>query len=333
MQLRVNAPVSSIAPFDVPREPAPAGERKRTTALSSNKLFEGQYRVAAVTVFVPIVGFVAGCAYIAYAGLPLFYVGLWAVMHFVGMAGISVGFHRLASHQSFKGTKWAKRVLLIMGSMSAQGPVIYWASNHRRHHYKVDQAGDVHSPYFGEAGEAYENPLVGLWQAHTGWMFRSNPSNPFRHSMDLLKDADVGFVNRHYYWWVALGVVLPGVVSFLVFRTAQSLLLGMLTGGIMRIFTVQHVTWAINSLTHMFGKRPFKTNDKSTNLLWLSIPTTGESWHNNHHTFPYSSRLGLEWWQIDTGWMLLVTLRALRLVWDLKVPTKEKMAEKRVTAS
>jgi stearoyl-CoA desaturase (delta-9 desaturase) len=310
---------------------APAGGRKKS-ALGSLHLFEGQYRVAAVTVFGPIVGFVAGCVYIAHAGLPLFYVALWAVMHFIGMAGISVGFHRLASHQSFKGTRWAKRALLIMGSMSAQGPVVYWATNHRRHHHKVDQIGDVHSPYFGEAGQTYHNPLIGLWQAHTGWMFRSNPSNPVKYSLDLLKDRDVFFVNRHYYWWVALGIVLPGALAYLVFRTPQSFALGVLAGGIMRVFTVQHVTWAINSLTHMYGRRPYKTSDKSTNLFWLALPTTGESWHNNHHAFPSSSRLGLEWWQLDTGWLLLLALRALGLVWDLKVPTKEKLAEKRLPA-
>jgi stearoyl-CoA desaturase (delta-9 desaturase) len=305
---------------------------RRKFALSSQQVFAGQFRVAAVTVFVPIAGFVAGCAYIAHAGLPLFYVGLWAVMHFLGMAGISVGFHRLASHQSFKGTHAAKRMLLILGSMSAQGPVIYWATNHRRHHHKVDQAGDVHSPYFSETGEEFRNPLFGLLQAHTGWMFRSNPSNPVRYSMDLLKDRDVIFVNRHYYWWVGLGIVVPGLLSYLVFRTPQSLGLGLLTGGIMRVFTVQHVTWAINSLTHMFGRRPYKTHDRSSNLFWLSVLTTGESWHNNHHTFPTSARLGLEWWQIDTGWMFLLVLRALGMVWDLKLPTKEKMAERRVTA-
>ena len=331
MQITANEPVAA-ASDSVAADVRSNDEAKRRSALNSRPLFDGQYRVAFVTVFTPIAGFLAGCAYIAYAGLPLFYVGLWAVMHFIGMAGISVGFHRLASHRSFQGTRWAKRVLLIMGSMSAQGPVLYWASNHRRHHHKVDQVGDVHSPYFGEDGEEFKNPWFGLLQAHTGWMFRSNPSNPVKYSMDLLRDPDVLFVNRYYYWWVALGIGLPGALSYAVFRTPASIMLGMLAGGIMRIFTVQHVTWAINSLTHMFGRRPFKTDDKSTNLFWLSVPTTGESWHNNHHTFPYSSRLGLEWWQIDTGWMLLLALRAVGLVWDLKVPSKEKMAEKRARA-
>ncbi|HSI57142.1 MAG TPA: acyl-CoA desaturase [Ideonella sp.] len=298
-------------------------------ALGSSRLFDGQFRVAFLTVVLPALAFAGGLFYALGAGVSLFYLGLWAAMHFIGMAGISVGFHRLASHSSFKGTHWTRRALMIMGSMSAQGPVLYWASNHRRHHHLCDRAGDVHSPYYSERGEHYESALAGLWHAHTGWMFKSNPTNPIRYSLDLLRDADAVYVNRHYYRWVALGIVLPGVIAGGVFQTAGSVLLGALIGGGMRIFTVQHVTWAINSLTHMFGRRPYRNGDHSSNLLWLSLPTTGESWHNNHHAFPYSARLGLEWWQLDPGWWLLVVLRRLGLVWDLKLPTVESKAAKR----
>lgn len=298
-------------------------------ALGSSRLFDGQFRVAFLTVVLPALAFVAGLAWAVGAGVSLFYLGLWAVMHFVGMAGISVGFHRLASHSSFKGTRWTRRALLIMGSMSAQGPVLYWASNHRRHHHLCDRAGDVHSPYFSESGERYEGALAGLWHAHTGWMFKSNPTNPIRYSLDLLRDPDVVYVNRHYYRWVALGVALPAVIAGLVFRTWESVLLGALIGGGLRIFTVQHVTWAINSLTHMFGRRPYRNADHSSNLFWLSLATTGESWHNNHHAFPYSARLGLAWWQLDPGWWLLVALKRLKLVWDVKLPTAQSMAAKR----
>lgn len=299
--------------------------------LGSLQLFKAQNRVAFTTVVLPAIAFVYGVGYIALNGLPLFYIGLWAVMHFVGMSGISVGFHRLAAHYSFQGSKWTKRVLLIMGSMSAQGPVVYWATNHRRHHHKCDVPGDVHSPYYSEAGEEFNNRFYGLWQAHTGWMFRSNPSDPVKYSRDLLRDEDVVFVNRHYYKWILLGILLPGVVSYLVFGTLQAAWLGALTGGLMRIFTVQHVTWAINSLTHMFGRRPYESKDKSTNLLWLSLPSAGEAWHNNHHAFPYSARLGLAWWQLDPGWWLLRVLETIGLVKDLKVPTKEMKVAKQAS--
>lgn len=311
---------------------APAGQAPRG-AITADRMFARQWLVAFLTVTLPAVAFVVGIAWIATHEVPLFYLGLWAVMHFVGMSGISVGYHRLASHQSFKGRPWVRRMLAIWGSMSAQGPVLYWASNHRRHHHMCDKAGDVHSPWISEAGHRWGNPVQGLWEAHTGWMFRSHPTNPIRYSLDLLKDRDIVFANRHYYTWVALGVVVPGLVSLAVYGTWESLWLGLLIGGGMRLFTVQHVTWAINSLTHFFGRKTYANHDSSTNLFWLSLPTAGESWHNNHHAFPYSARLGLEWWQLDPGWWLLRSLEKLGLVWDLKLPTPESKAAKRVDAT
>lgn len=312
-----------------PAAGTPTPARPPRGALDSSRAFEGQWRVALVTVCVPAVAFFTGLAWIAVEGVSWFYLGLWAVMHFLGMVGISVGYHRLASHQSFKGTRWARRGLMILGSMGAQGPVLYWASNHRRHHHQCDQPGDVHSPYFAEDGRPHTSALGGLWQAHTGWMFRSHPTNPIRYALDLLKDPDAVFVNRHYRKWVAAGIVLPGLVSLAVFGTVESLFLGMLVGGLMRIFTVQHVTWAINSLTHFFGRRPFRTDDRSSNLAWLSLITAGEAWHNNHHAFPYSARLGLERWELDPGWWTLRVLQALDQVWEPKRPNPQAMVGKR----
>jgi stearoyl-CoA desaturase (delta-9 desaturase) len=314
------------APAAAARPAAPRG------AITGRHMFLNQWRVAFLTVVLPAAAFVAGLVYLLGTRVSLFYLGLWAVMHYVGMAGISVGYHRLASHQSFKGRSWARRALMIAGSMGAQGPVLYWATNHRRHHHMCDKAGDVHSPYVSEDGETWTNSWTGWWQAHTGWMFRSHPTDPVRYGLDLLKDTDAIFANRHYYKWVTLGIVLPGVVSAAVFQTWGSFFLGMLIGGAMRIFTVQHVTWAINSLTHMFGRQPYANPDRSSNLFWLSIPTAGESWHNNHHAFPYSARLGLEWWQLDSGWWLLVAMRSLGFVWDLKLPTAENKAARRRAA-
>jgi len=327
------APAQAAVTADPTAPPRPGAAQRELVAprgaIRGRHMFLNQWRVAFLTVVLPALAFAGGLVYLLGARVSLFYLGLWAVMHYIGMAGISVGYHRLASHQSFKGRPWVRRALMIAGSMGAQGPVLYWACNHRRHHHLCDKAGDVHSPYVSEAGDEYANPWQGWWQAHTGWMFRSHPTDPVRYGLDLLKDPDAIFANRHYYKWVALGIVLPGVVSAAVFQTWASLFLGMLIGGLMRIFTVQHVTWAINSLTHMFGGQPYENRDRSSNLFWLSIPTAGESWHNNHHAFPYSARLGLEWWQLDSGWWLLVALRSVGLAWDLKLPTPEGKAAKR----
>ncbi len=124
------------------------------------------------------------------------------------------------------------------------------------------------------------------------------------------------------------GDPLPGAIAAAVYRTGASFALGCLFGGLVRIFVLQHLVWSINSLTHLFGRRPYANPDHSTNLAWLALPTAGESWHNNHHAFPYSARLGLEWWELDPGWWLLVALRSCGLAWDLKCPTAEGKDEK-----
>ena len=295
---------------------------KRAAYFQSKTLARSQSRVAFVTVLLPIFGLAGAVTYLMTYGFNAWYVGLWVFMHWVGMTGISVGFHRLGAHRSFEAHSLVKKALYIAGSLSAQGPVVYWVSNHRRHHEKCDKDGDVHSPHVAEDGQQFTNKLAGFYQGHTGWMFRSNPSNPLRYSRNLLEDSDATFVNRHYYVWIALGLFAPGVVTLLVYPSLQGFLLGCLFGGLARLCTVQHVTWAINSWTHMFGRRPYQNGDLSTNAAWLSVPTVGEAWHNNHHAFPYSARLGLEWWQVDLGWALLKTLSIFGLVRDLKVPSE-----------
>lgn len=324
-----------------PSSPTPAGDAADATsiarvpraapnsALTQEHMLEKQRRVAFLTVTLPAIGFVAWVGLLFVGHVPASIFALWASMHVVTALGITVGFHRLATHQSFKCGRWTKRTLLIMGSMSAQGPVVHWATNHRRHHHTCDRAGDPHSPHCDESGASRGSAFAGWWHAHAAWLFRSFPANPVRYSLDLIKDNDVLFVNRHYAKWVALGILLPGVLGAASTRSWSGFALGCLVGGAVRIAVVQNLVWSINSLTHMFGARPYANPDHSTNLRWLALPTAGESWHNNHHAFPYSARLGFEWWEPDAGWWLLAALRALGLVWDVKLPTEEGKAAKR----
>ena len=309
--------------------PVPEASTSARAVILSDRLLAKQRAVALGTVLVPAAAFAGGLAWISLEGLAPGYLALWLAMHVVNTCGISVGFHRLATHRSFACGRWTRRTLLIMGSMGAQGPVIHWTSNHRRHHHTCDAVGDVHSPLCDEDGRPFRSAFVGFWHAHVGWLFRSRPTNPVRYTLDLIKDTDVMFVNRHYMKWVALGIVLPGAVAAAFAHTWQSFLLGALVGGLMRVFLAQHVTWFINSLTHMFGRRTFSTPDRSTNLTWLALPSVGESWHNNHHAFPYSARLGLTWRQPDPGWWLVVALRTAGLAWDIKTPTAQMQASKR----
>lgn len=277
-----------------------------------------QRRAALLTVLVPTTG-----ALVALLTLPLYGVGsvelgLLVALHLATMLGITVGYHRLLAHHAFRAGAPVRAALVVLGAMAAQGPPIHWVSNHRRHHQLSDTAGDMHSPHAPQAG------LRGFWHAHVGWMFTADPTNPARYSRDLLQDPVVRTVNKTYAVWVALGLLLPAVIGGCVGPGGlRGAALGFLWGGLVRIFTVHHATWSINSLTHLVGRRLYETSDRSTNVAWLAIPSAGESWHNAHHAFPSSARFGLEWWQVDLGWWLIGSLRLLGLVSEVHTPSPD----------
>jgi stearoyl-CoA desaturase (delta-9 desaturase) len=138
---------------------------------------------------------------------------------------------------------------------------------------------------------------------------------------------------RRYYYWIALGFVLPAIVGGVATLSWRGALTAMIMGGLVRLVLGQHATWCINSICHLFGSRPFLTGDKSTNVAWLAIPTMGGSWHNNHHAFPTTANNGLEWWQVDPCFWVIRALAAVGLVWDIKVPSADLIERKRAAAA
>jgi stearoyl-CoA desaturase (Delta-9 desaturase) len=226
--------------------------------------------------------------------------------------GVTVGFHRLFTHRSFKTGPVTRGVLAALGSAAIEGPVIAWVADHRKHHAFSDEEGDPHSPHVDHGG------LRGLFHAHMGWLFvHDQRALKTRYAPDLIADPVVSFVNRTFLLWVFAGFVLPFTIGFILGGTLVAALSSLLWGGLIRIFCLHHVTYSINSLCHVFGRRDFETGDESRNLAWLAIPSFGESWHNNHHAFPTSSVHGLKWWQIDLSSMVIRTMEKLGLAWDV----------------
>jgi stearoyl-CoA desaturase (Delta-9 desaturase) len=226
--------------------------------------------------------------------------------------GITVGFHRLFTHRSFKTGPVTRGVLAALGSAAIEGPVISWVADHRKHHAFSDEEGDPHSPHVDHGG------LRGLFHAHMGWLFvHDQRALKTRYAPDLLADPVVSFVNRTFPLWVFAGFVLPFTIGFILGGTLVAALTSLLWGGLIRMFCLHHVTYSINSLCHVFGRRDFETGDESRNLAWLAIPSFGESWHNNHHAFPTSSVHGLKWWQVDLSSMVIRTMEKLGLAWDV----------------
>ena len=242
---------------------------------------------------------------------------VFAVTYVVTGLGITVGFHRLFTHRSFKTNRALRALFGVLGSMAVEGPLIDWVATHRKHHRYSDHPGDPHSPHVGHP-PGWRGELSGLGHAHLGWMLRGKDmANPRRYAKDLLADRDLRFISRMFPLWVVAGLALPFGLGWALTGSVAGGLTGLLWGGAVRIFVLHHVTFSINSLCHAYGRRPFATRDQARNLAWLAPFAFGEAWHNNHHAFPTSARHGLSRWQIDPGAWLIGGLERCHLAWGV----------------
>jgi len=250
---------------------------------------------------------------------------VFAVTYLTIGVGVTVGYHRLFTHRSFKATKGVRTTLAILGSAAAEGGVIEWVATHRQHHRFSDEEGDPHSPHVGY-GSGIWGALRGLFHAHIGWVFGGNErADENRYARDLVRDPMLRFVNKTFLLWVLLGFAFPFGLGYALTGSVIGGLTGMLWGGAVRIFVLHHTTFSINSLCHFFGRQRYDTGDESRNLAWLAPFTLGEAWHNNHHAFPSSARHGLGRWQLDPSAAIIRGLERLGLAWDVVYPDSSRM--------
>jgi len=251
--------------------------------------------------------------------LAIFYAGVGT--------GVTVGFHRLLTHRSFKCHRLTRAAFAALGSAAAEGPVIDWVATHRKHHQFSDEHGDPHSPHGHGAG--FTGSLRGLVHAHIGWVFADmEVADERRYAKDLLADPLIRFVDRTFLLWVLLGLAAAFGLGVALNGSVAGGLEALLWGGAARIFLMHHATFSINSLCHFFGRRAYDTPDESRNLAWLALPTWGEAWHNNHHAFPTSYRHGLERWQLDPSAAIIRMLESTGLAWDVVRVTPERRTRK-----
>ena len=256
---------------------------------------------------------------------------LFGLFYLIPGLGITVGFHRYFTHRSFETSRVVKTLLAVLGSMTSQGPVCQWVSDHRKHHAHSDVEGDPHSPHVG-SGSGVLGVLRGFWHSHVGWLFRTKGLVVrTKYGRDLLEDAIIRNVDRLYFVWVALGFVVPFAVGYWLdgFRGGIE---ASIWGGLVRIAVFQHITWSVNSICHMFGRRDFDVRDESRNNWLLALPSLGEAWHNNHHAFPSSAVHGLGRFQFDLSALVIRGLEKAGLVWDVKVPDLTSQTRRRAAA-
>jgi fatty-acid desaturase len=226
------------------------------------------------------------------------------VLYYVATGlGISMGYHRLHTHRSYKVPLWVEYFFALCGTLTLEGGPIFWVAVHRVHHQNSDQPGDPHSPRDG-----------GFW-AHMGWILfgETNHNNTrimSKYAPDLAKHRFYIWLNN-YHWTPIL--VLTAILY------AVGGLPMVLWGNCLRIVFGLHATWLVNSATHMWGARRFATRDDSRNNWWVALISFGEGWHNNHHAHPTSARHGLAWYEFDPSWLLIRVLKVIGLAKSIQV--------------
>jgi stearoyl-CoA desaturase (delta-9 desaturase) len=269
--------------------------------------------IVAMTVPLALLGF---AAWRAWGGaLNVSDLAVLAVVYCLTGLGVTVGFHRLFTHRSFKTGRPLRFALGALGSAAIEGPLIEWVANHRKHHQFSDEPGDPHSPHHHGAGVG--GALRGLLHAHVGWILRGDAaSTPERYAKDLLEDPVARLIDRTFLVWLLAGLALPFALGAALTGTLAGALSALLWGGAVRIFLLHHATFSINSLCHFFGRRPFRTGDGSRNLAWLALPTL--------------ARHGQSRWQLDPSWWTILALERCGLARDVVRVRDERRLAKRI---
>jgi stearoyl-CoA desaturase (Delta-9 desaturase) len=256
----------------------------------------------------------APCVLLLWVGVSRIALITFAVLYLVRGLGITAGYHRYFSHRSYKTSRIFQFVLACIGASAVQQGPLWWAAHHRHHHKYSDTERDVHSPV-----------RQGFLWSHMGWITSpEHQQTNYKTVADFAKYRELRWLNKfHLLPPAVLGLALWLFGSWLNQRFPQlhtsglQLLIWCFFFNTVLLF---HSTFAINSLTHLFGRKRFPTGDESRNSLLIALMTLGEGWHNNHHYFPASERQGFYWWEIDLTHYVLYVLQKIGLVWDLQSP-------------
>jgi stearoyl-CoA desaturase (Delta-9 desaturase) len=278
-------------------------------------------------VVVPLVGVVLAVGLLVGFGFSWVYPALLVGMYLASGLGVTVGYHRLFTHRSFETSRPVAFLLAVLGSMAVQGPVLKWVAVHRRHHQHSDHDGDPHSPH--THGDSLLGTIRGMIHAHVGWLFTSDPPGLSNYVRDLHRDPWLRKASRLFPLWVLIGLALPAILGGLMTMSWAGVLMGFLWGGLMRVFLLHHMTWSVNSICHIWGSRPFRSQDESRNNVIVGVLGLGEGWHNNHHAFPTSARHGLSWWQLDASYLVIRAMALVGLARKVRLPIPERVEAKR----
>ncbi len=250
-----------------------------------------------------------------------FFIGLVGV-HIFGQ-GITIGYHRLLTHRSFKCAVWVERIFAILGICCFEDSPVKWVTVHRIHHVHSDEQPDPHTP------------LVNFLWSHMGWLAYRNRETQTLQAMekfakDLLRDPFYMYLEKRPFThlYIALAqfpvfFLIGALIGWLTVGPEAMFQMGnsvVVWGVLVRLVAVWHITWSVNSLSHMFGYQNYPTGEKSRNNWFVALLTVGEGWHNNHHEDPSTACLQHRWWELDISYYEIKTLELFGLAWEVVPP-------------
>lgn len=217
--------------------------------------------------------------------------------------GISVGYHRLFSHRSFQANRLLTFLIALCGAIAGQGPISRWVTHHRLHHRFTEKPGDPHSPHVNS-----------FWYAHIGWRFDPNTYKYENENKKIWNEwpAEIIWLDR----FIPILLLLHPLILYTIGSWEY-----VEWGYFIPVVLLWHVTFAVNSFSHRYGSRDFKTDDESRNIPLVALLMWGEGWHNNHHAFPKSARFAMQWYQIDFGYYLIWFFEKCRLISKVTIKT------------
>ncbi len=306
------------------RSPMPAGVDRRKV--------HWEYAIPILVIHVLAV-LVAVPWLFSWAGVAAMFLGVSVF----GQLGIPIGYHRLLTHRSFRTPKWVERVMVTMALCNGQETPAKWVAWHRMHHSHSDEQEDPHSP------------RVNFFWSHFGWLIYQNAATTNyafyqKYARDILEDPFYMYLEKHR--WASVWIYLGHAVVYLAaalglgywlygYETA-ALQFGLslfVWGVLMRTVWVWHITWSVNSLTHLFGYRNYNTTDQSRNNWLVAALTGGEGWHNNHHHDQASACVQHRWWELDPNYYIIKGLERVGLASHIVPPEAQRRAARAATSA
>jgi stearoyl-CoA desaturase (delta-9 desaturase) len=309
-------------PPDPSRPPPPVAPSAKVETIWPQRL------VTSVIILGPVVAVGVILSQVLSDGLAWQNFVIAAIFYFVVAHGVTVGFHRLFTHKSFEASRPLKIALALIGSLSFQGSLIGWVADHRRHHMFTERDGDPHSPT-RPPGQRFGR-LRGLFHAHIGWLFEHASTSREKFAPDLLADRDIVFVDKLFVPCCVATFALPFGIGWVITGRFTGGLALFLWAGVLRVGLLHHVSWSTNSICHVFGRRPFNTDDSSKNFAPFAVLSMGESWHNAHHAFPALARHGVDRHQLDTSALLIRMFERLGWATRVRWPDPARLDARRV---